>query len=143
MQRRDLGEIIGRYVYTRRVYSAHSSTYIKYNEECLLSSGELFSKLSSIYDRLGIEPLDEYEIDVMVKLPKSPNPIFREWWHETRIRKIDEKPVVMKIDKLVGYIERDVVLATKPWMRSFEVEPGNKVVISPCVPLPSTAYSFR
>jgi len=139
MQRRDLGEIITGYRYVREVYSADK----KDNTECLLSSEELFLKLMGIYDILGISPIEEDEIGVRVRLPNNPNPILKDWWHETIIKRVEERALIVKIDRIAGYIESEAILATKPWMRDFETSPGDKVIISPCIPIPEFGYDFR
>ncbi len=79
----DMGEIIRNHVYVRHVYSADR----KGGEDCLFSSAELHGKLACIYERLGVEPGREDELSVVVKLPRNRNPILREWWHPTTIKK--------------------------------------------------------
>jgi hypothetical protein len=139
MQRRDLGEIITGYRYVREVYSANK----KDKGECLLSSEELFTKLIGIYDAFGIDPIEEDKMGIRVKLPNNQNPILRDWWHGTTIKKTGEQAVIIKIDRFAGYIEGEAVLATTRWMRSFESNPGDKVIISPCVPVPDLSYEVR
>jgi len=135
----DLGEIIRNHVYVRQVYSSDK----KESRECLFSSDDLHEKLKCIYDRLGVEPQSEDEIRVVVKLPRNPNPILRDWWHPTTMRKAGERPIVMRLDRLVGCIKNEAVLATKGWINKFESKPGDEVIISPCVPAPDLSYNVR
>ena len=135
----DLGEIIRNHVYVRQIYSADK----RETGEYLFSSDDLHEKLACIYDRLGIEPHTEDEISVIVKLPRNPNPVFRDWWHLTTIKKAEERPLVMRLDRLVGCREGEAVLATKVWINRFESKPGDEVIISPCVPVPDLSYDVR
>ena len=135
----DLGEVIRNHVYVRQVYSANKNE----GGDCLFSSKELHGKLACIYDRLGVEPRYEDELSVVVKLPRNPNPILRDWWHPTTIKKTDEQPLVMRLDRLVGCLRSEAVLATKSWIDRFESQPGDEVIISPCVPAPELNYNVR
>lgn len=135
----DTGEIIRNHVYMRKVYSADRNG----GEECLFSSEELHDKLACIYDRLGVEPRSEDELSIVVKLPRNPNPILREWWHQTTIKRTDERPQVMRLDRLVGCMKNEAVLATKAWINRFESKPGDEVIISPCVPVPDISSMRR
>ena len=87
--------------------------------------------------------MEEGELDVRVRLPNNPNPIFRERWHETTIKITDEQPLIVKIDRLAGYIEDEIVLATRIWMKGFEAEPGEKVILTPNLPVPDLYRVFR
>ena len=135
----DLGEVIRNHVYVRQVYSADR----REGGDCLFSSKELHGKLACIYDRLGVEPRSEDELSVVVKLPRNPNPILRDWWHPTTIKKTDEQPFVMRLDRLVGCLRSEAVLATKSWINRFESKPGDEVIISPYVPAPELSYDVR
>lgn len=135
----DLGEVIRNHVYVRQVYSANK----REGGEYLLSSEDLHEKLACIYNRLGVEPRSQDELSVVVKLPRNPNPILRDWWHQTTIKKTDEQPLVMRLDRLVGCIKNEAVLATKVWINKFESRPGDEVIISPCVPAPDLSYNVR
>ncbi len=128
----DLGEVIRNHFYVRQVYSADRRDA----GDCLFSSEELHGKLACIYDRLGVEPRMEDELGVVVKLPSNPNPILRDRWHPTTIKKTDERPLAMRLDGLAGFLRNEVVLATKTWIKNFESTPGDDVIISPCVPVP-------
>jgi len=128
----DIDEIIRNHVYVRQVYTAEKNQY----GDCLFSSEELHHKLAAIYDRLGIEPRLEDELGVVVKLPRNQNPILRDWWHPTTIKKTDQRPLVMRLDRLAGCLRSEAVLATKAWIKRFESKPGDEVIISPCVPVP-------
>jgi hypothetical protein len=135
----DLGEVIRNHVYVRQIYSANK----REDGEYLLSSENLHEKLACIYDRLGVEPRSQDELSVVVKLPRNPNPILRDWWHQTTIKKTDEQPMVMRLDRLVGCLKNEAVLATKVWINKFESKPGDEVIISPCVPAPDLSYNVR
>jgi hypothetical protein len=135
----DLGEVIRNHVYVRQVYSADENE----GGEYLFSSEELHGKLACIYDRLGVEPRSEDELSVVVKLPRNPNPILRGWWHPTTMKKTGEQPIVMRLERLVGCLRNEAVLATKPWIDRFESKPGDEVIISPCVPAPDISYNVR
>ncbi len=135
----DFGEIVRSQLYVRQIYSS----YKKEKGEYLYSSREFLKKLLSIHDRLGVQPLTEDEVSVNVKLPGNQNPLLREWWHKTTIKKTEECPLIIKLDRLVGYIEDEVLLATKLWIEKFESKPGDKVIISPCVPVPDLSYDVR
>ena len=135
----DLGEIIRNHVYVRHVYSADR----REGGEYLFSSVDFHSKMACMYGRLGIVPRSEDELSVVVRLPRNPNPILRDCWHPTTIKKTDEEPLVMRLDRLVGCLTNEVVLATKKWINKFESKPGEKVMISPCVPLPFLGYEAR
>ena len=135
----DMGEIIRNHVYVRQVYSSDK----KEGGEYLFSSENLHEKLACIHERLGVEPRSEDELSVVVKLPRNPNPILRDWWHPTTIKKTDEQPLVMRLDRLVGCIKSETVLATKAWINKFESKPGDEVIISPCVPAPDFSYNVR
>ena len=135
----DLGEVIKNHVYVRQIYSATK----KEGGDCLFSSEELHGKLACIYNRLGVEPMSEHELNVVVKLPRNPNPILRDWWHPTTIKKTDEQPLVIRLDRLVGCLRNEAVLATKAWINRFEAKPGDEVIISPCVPAPDLNYNVR
>jgi len=135
----DLGEVVKNHVYVRQVYSAVK----KEGGDFLFSSEELHGKLACIYDRLGVEPRSEDELSVVVKLPRNPNPILRDWWHPTTIKKTDEQPLVIRLDRLVGCLRNEAVLATKAWINRFEAKPGDEVIISPCVPAPDLNYNVR
>ncbi len=128
----DMGEIIRNHVYVRQVYTADKNE----GGDCLFSSEELHHKLASIYDRLGVEPRIEDELGVVVKLPRNQNPILRDWWHPTTIKKTDQRPLVMRLDSLAGCLRSEAVLATRAWIKRFESKPGDEVIISPCVPAP-------
>lgn len=134
-----MGEIIRNHVYVRQVYSADK----REDGEYLYSSNDLHDKLVCIHDRLGVEPQSIDEVSVNVRLPKNPNPILRDWWHPTMIRKIEEQPMVMRMDGLAGLIEREAVLATREWIDRFESRPGDMVIISPIVPVPDLSYSEK
>jgi len=135
----DLGEIIRNHVYVRQEYTADKREV----GECLLSSDDLHEKLAFIYGRLGVGPHSEDELSVVVKLPRNPNPILRYWWHPTTIKKTDEQPLVLWLDRLVGCLKNEAVLATKAWINKFESKPGDEVIISPCVPPPDLSYDVR
>lgn len=136
MQRRDLGEIITGYRYLREVYPAGKNEKGRY----LLSSEDLFLKLKIIYDTLCIEPMEDDRIDVKIKLPDSPNYRLRTSWQETVVKKSNQ-PLLVKVDSLTGRIESEVILGTKLWMREFEAEQGDRVVISPSIP--ASGFNFR
>lgn len=129
MQRWDLGEIIRNHTYIREIYSTWNK------EKCLFSSTDLFRKLGKIYDYLGIKWSIAEEIYVKVKLPDSSNPLFRDRWQETTIRRSDEKPLITMIDRFTWYVKKEVVLASSAWMGEFESFPGDEVVITPCIPV--------
>lgn len=135
----DLGEVIRNHVYLRQVYKADENE----GEDCLFSSEELHEKLAAIYDRLGVEPRLEDELGVVVKLPRNRNPILREWWHPTTIKKTDERPLVMRLDRLAGFLRSEAVLATKAWIKRFESKPGDEVIISPRIPVPDLSPTGR
>jgi hypothetical protein len=135
----DLGEVIRNHIYVRQLYSADR----REGGELLFSSGDLHEKLSCIYDRLGVEPRTQDELSVVVKLPGNPNPILRDWWHPTTIKKTEEQPLVIRLDRLVGCLKNEAVLATKAWIDRFESKPGDEVIISPCVPAPEISYNVR
>lgn len=130
MQKFDLGEIIENHIYVREIYSTW------YNEKCLFSSTGLVNKLSRIHDYLGLKCVKAGEIKVNVKLPDNSNPIFKDSWHETILRKSDEETLVTKIDRFSGYIKQEVVLASSAWMGAFESFPGDIVIISPSIITP-------
>jgi hypothetical protein len=129
LKRWDLGEIIRNHTYIREIYPSHLE------ENCLLSSKELVDKLCRIYDYLGVKCSDLKDIKVKVKLPDSSNPFYKNYWHETTIRKSEETPIITEIDRFIGYIRKEVILASSQWMADFESFQGDKVVISPCVPV--------
>lgn len=135
----DLGEVIRNHIYVRQLYSADR----REDGECLFSSGDLHEKLSCIYDRLGVEPRSQDELSVVVKLPGNPNPMLRDWWHPTTIKKTDEQPLVIRLDRLVGCLKNEAVLATRGWINKFESKPGDEVIISPCVPALELSYNVR
>ena len=135
----DLGEVIRNHVYVRQIYSANKRECGEY----LLSSEDLHEKLACIYDRLGVEPQSEDELSVVVKLPRNPNPILRDWWHPTTMKKTGERPIVLRLDGLVGCLKNEAVLATKVWINKFESKPGDEVIISPRVPAPDLSYNVR
>ena len=126
----DLGEIIENHTYIREIYSTF------YPEKCLFSSTGLLNKLGRIHDYLGLKWAKAGEIKVNVKLPDNSNPIFKDYWHETILRKSDESPLVTKIDRFSGYIKQEVVLASSAWMGAFESFPGDIVIISPSLIIP-------
>ena len=127
MQKFDLGEIIENHTYVREIYSTW------YHEKCLFSSTNLLNKLSKIHDYLGLKWAKTGEIKVNVKLPDNSNPIFKDFWHETILRKSDEKPLVTKIDSFSEYSKQEVVYASSVWMGAFESFPGDIVIISPSI----------
>jgi hypothetical protein len=59
------------------------------------------------------------------------------------IKKTGEPSYVLKFDRLLGYIKNEVLLATKEWIRNFELKPGEKAVISPCIPVPELGYCSK
>lgn len=130
MQQFDLGEIIENHTYIREVFSTWNQ------EKCLFSSSSLMKKLSRIHDYLGIKCAKAEEINVKVKLPDNSNSVLRDSWHETILKKSDEKLSVIKIDRFVGYIKQEVVFASSAWMGTFESFPGDIVIISPSIPVP-------
>lgn len=136
MQFWDPGEIIKNYTYVRQLYSVRKKTL----NNCLFSSEFLIKKLNKIYDNIGIHPLKRDEIQVSVKLPNNCNPIYRDWWHPTIIKKSEEQPYVIKFDSIVGYVKYEVVLATKEWLQIFESNTGDEIIISPRVPIPAISY---
>lgn len=129
LDRWDLGEIIRNHTYIREIYS----TCLE--ENCLFSSRDLLHKLSRIHDYLGIKRSESEEIIVKVKFPDNSNSLFRDYWHETTIRKSDERYLITKIDRFAGYITKEVVFASSEWMGEFESFPGDDVIISPCAPV--------
>jgi hypothetical protein len=135
----DLGEVIRNHVYVRQVYSADR----RESGDCLFSSKELHGKLAAIYDRLGFEPRNEDELGIVVKLPRNQNPILRDWWHPTTIKRTDERPQVMRLDSLAGCLRSEAVLATRSWINRFESKPGDHVIISPCLPIPDLSHMWR
>ena len=132
MQFWDPGEIIKNYTYVRQLYSVRK----KRENYCLFSSEVLINKLNKIYYNLGIHSLKRDEIQVSVKLPNNQNPIFRDWWHPTIIKKSEEQTYVIKFDSIVGLIKNEVVLATKEWLQYHESNSGDKIIISPRMLLP-------
>ena len=130
MHKFDLGEIIENHIYVREIYSTWC------HEKCLFSSTGLVNKLSRIHDYLGLKWAKAGEIKVNVKLPDNSNPIFKDSWHETILRKSDEKPLVTKIDRFSGYVKQEVVLGSSAWMGAFETFPGDIVIISPSIITP-------
>jgi len=128
----DTGEIIRNHVYVRQVFSAARNG----GEECLFSSEELHGKLACIYERLGFAPRTMAELGVVVKLPRNPNPVLRERWHQTTLKRTEERVKVLRLDTLVGCTEHEAVLATRAWIERFESRPGDQVIISPCIPVP-------
>jgi hypothetical protein len=135
----DPGEIIKNHVYIRQIYSA-----IKIEKGAFLfSSCRLIKQLLSLYKSLGIKPLTMEEINVNVKFPKHSNPLYWSLWHETMMKKSVEQPYVIRFDRLSGYIKNEVLLATKEWIRDFELKPGEEAIISPCIPVPELGYCVR
>ena len=130
MHKFDLGEIIENHIYVREIYSTWC------HEKCLFSSTGLVNKLGRIHDYLGLKWAKAGEIKVNVKLPDNSNPIFKDYWHETILRKSDEKPLVTKIDRFSGYVKQEVVLGSSAWMGAFETFPGDIVIISPSINTP-------
>jgi hypothetical protein len=129
LQRWDLGEIIRNHTYIREIYSCN------FEEKCLFSSEGLLHKLCRIYDYLGIQWSDSKEINVKVKFPDNSNPLFKDYWHRTTIRKSTESSSILMIDRLSGFFRKEVVFASSAWMGEFESFQGDEVVISPCVPV--------
>ena len=134
----DFGEIVRHHIYVRQIYSTDK----KEKGECLFSSEDLLKKLLCIYDRLGVQPINEDEVNVIVKLPRNQNPLLRDWWHETTVKRTEERLLIIRLDRLCGYIEGEAVLATKLWINKFESKPGDEVIISPCVPVPDLNYNI-
>lgn len=135
----DPGEIIKNHVYVRKIYSSIKNE----NGACLFSSCRLIKQFLSLYKSLGIQPLTINEIHVNVKFPKHSNPLYRNLWHEALMKKSVEQPYVIKFDRLSGYIKNEVLLATKEWIRDFELKPGEEAIISPCIPVPELGYCVR
>lgn len=133
-RRFDLGEIIRNHIYVREIYAICN----KENERCLFSSEDLYTKLTRIYNYLGIKRFFNEEMKVKIKLPSNPNPDFREHWHETNIKQSNENHLIMKIDSFFRYFKNEVVFASNSWMSEFETFPGDKVVISCSYPIPSS-----
>ena len=126
----DLGEIIKNHTYIREIYSTW------YNEKKLFSSKGFIKKLGRIHEYLGLNWAKAEEINVKIKLPENSNPVFRDFWHETILKKSDEKISVTKIDRLTGYSKQEVVFASSAWMGAFESFPGDIIIISPIIPVP-------
>jgi hypothetical protein len=135
----DPGEIIKNHAYVRQIYSSKK----KENGAVLFSSCNLIKQLLSIYTRMGIHPLTIEEIHVNVKLPNHSNPIYSNWWHETVMKKTVEQPYVLKFDRLLGYIKNEVLLASREWIRDFELKPGEEAIISPCIPVPELGHCIK
>jgi hypothetical protein len=135
----DPGEIIKNYTYVRQVYTSNKNR----TSCCLFSSNFLLNKLRGIYDNLGIRPKIKEEIHVSVRLPNNPNPIYRDYWQSTIIKRSEEQPYIIKFDSLIGYIKNEVVLATNEWLQYYESNPGDEIIISPRVPIPELSYCSK
>jgi hypothetical protein len=126
-----LGRIVTNYLYPAEVFSTHGEDT---DEQYLLSSPSLFSELKVIYDRLRLQISKKDEMGVMVRMPYSLNSALRNNWHETVVRRMDVQPLLLGFNKLVGYFQKEAVLATETWMRNFGSKPGDEILITPGIP---------
>jgi len=128
----DLGEIIRNHIYVREIQALSTKT----SEKCLLASKELYNKLTKIYDLIGVKKPEDQEVSVKIKLPLNPNPEYSQQWHESSIRTTDTQPVILNIDSFARYYCEEVVLASDKWLCEYDSFPGDKVILSPQVPVP-------
>jgi hypothetical protein len=125
LQTWDLGEIIKNHAYVREIYP----TNLK--EKCLFSSSDFLRKLVKIYNNLGIKWSESQEMNIRVKLPDNPNPVYRDNWNITKIKKANERPSIKKIDRFSRYYDKQVVFASNAWMGEYETFPGDEIIITP------------
>lgn len=129
--RLDLGEIIRNHTYIREI----QATSTRDADNHLLSSPELFHKLSKIYEYIDISKPDK-TLDVNIRLPTNPNPNYSKKWRHIKIKTLAEKPSIVKIDTLARYYTSEVVLASDKWMSNHESFPGDKIIMKPSIPQP-------
>lgn len=124
----DLGEIARHYIYRRTIRPTKN---VDFSDSYLLSDEDLISKLSVIYDRIGIELIEEDTVPVNVLLPNSSTKMYRNNWQPTTLRKSDIPYLDVKGE--FGLSERSI-WATWKWLTYFDSKRGDPVFITPFIP---------
>lgn len=132
MQRRDLGTIFpGRYL--KKAYTL-SRTVVK--GEFILTSNDLFSEMANFYESAGINAVIEENMMIAnVSIPQSSKEEYREGCYETVMVRSETPLRLLSMERLVGIMETDIVLATWDWASSYGLpaeKDKNSVLIYPC-----------
>jgi len=129
-------KVLKQFPFRKEVYP----TYVNKHEELIFCSREFYNKLDKIYRSIGLVNLEKDLSPIAVNLRKNRIDIHRMMYYLTEIKPIEkERPVLARIDKNHGYVEKEIFLATLPFMERFDVQRGEPITIFPYIP-PSAMY---
>ncbi len=123
----DMGEIIGRYAYVRKIYSSELA-----DGSSLIIHPTLFSKISPLNytsKYFGIN------IRLSVNLPDSKKEKYRYKWLATNVKRLSESAIILEVDKIAGLQIKDVVLAKSSLMSDFGTSDGDRIVLKANIPI--------
>jgi len=128
------GDVIGNYQYTTQVYPTNVSSH----REQLFSPKGFFYRLDKIYIDLKVTRKERSVMDVWINLPENERPKLRKKWYKTVAGKMERYVSMRDIEKLSEDIGDSFVLATVDLMNTLDIQFGEKMIVAPAIPAPTT-----